>query len=98
MEDIIDYLCNKYNMSKTAMKAVCESPFRFISDEMRTGEFKNFNLMGLGKIALKTKYKDEEKLEEFKKRYHVKNRRNSGGMEKPGMGEPSDRKDSQEKA
>ena len=37
-------------------------------------------------------------LEEFKKRYHVKNRRNSGGMEKPGMGEPSDREDSQEEA
>jgi len=98
MEDIIDYLCNKYGMSKTAMKAVTESPFRFIAEEMRSGEFKNFNVIGLGKFALKTKYKDQANLEEFKTKYHVKDRRHSRGVEKPGMGRPRDREDSQEQA
>lgn len=87
MEDIIDYLCNKHGISKTAMKAIVESPFRFISEEMRSGEFKNFNVIGLGKFALKSKFKDPAVLEEFKKRYHVKNRRDTGGVEKPDLGE-----------
>lgn len=86
MEDIIDYLCKKHNMSKTAMRAVTESPFRFIAEEIRSGEFKNFNVIGLGKFALKTKFKDPANLEEFKKRYHVKDRRNPGGLEESGLG------------
>lgn len=87
MEDIIDYLCKKHGMSKTAMKAITESPFRFIAEEMRSGEFKNFNMIGLGKFVLKSKYKNQELLEEFKNRYHVKNRRDTGRLEEPGLGE-----------
>jgi len=90
MEDIIDYLCKKHGISKTAMKAITESPFRFISEEMRSGEFKNFNVIGLGKFALKSKFKDPEVLEEFKKRYNVKNRSNSRRLEEPGVGESGD--------
>ena len=87
MEDIIDYLCNKYGMSRTAMKAVTESPFRFISEEMKSGSFKNFNVIGLGKFALKTRYKNEELLNDFKKKYGIKDRRCPGGLEEPGVGE-----------
>lgn len=85
-------------MSKTAMKAVTESPFRFIAEEMRSGEFKNFNMIGLGKMALKTKYKNEENLEDFKRRYHVKNRRHPGRVEESGLGEARDRGDSEKQA
>jgi hypothetical protein len=87
MEDIIEYLCQKHGMSKTAMKAVCESPFRFISEEMKTGSFKNFNVIGLGKFALKTKYKNEELLNDFRRKYGIKDQRDSGGLEEPGVGE-----------
>lgn len=87
MEDIIDYLCNKYGMSRTAMKAVTESPFRFISEEMKSGSFKNFNVIGLGKFALKTRYKNEELLNDFRRKYGIKDRRNPGGLEEPGVGE-----------
>jgi hypothetical protein len=87
MEDIIDYLCKKHGMSRVAMKAICESPFRFIAEEMRSGEFKNFNVIGLGKFALKSKYKIEENLEEFKKKNETKSKRSTGGVEESDLGE-----------
>lgn len=90
MEDIINYLCNKHGMSRVAIKAICDSPFRFISEEMRSGEFKNFNMLGLGKFAVKSKYKDPQALEEFKIKHNVKNRRDSGRLEEPGLERSSD--------
>lgn len=74
-------------MSRTAMKAVCDSPFRFISEEMKSGSFKNFNVIGLGKFALKTRYKDEELLNDFRRKYGIKDSRSPRGMEESGLGE-----------
>ena len=86
MEDIIEFLCNKYGVSKVGMKAICESPFRFIAEEMRSGEFKNFNVIGLGKFGMKPKYKTDEALTEFTTKYGIQNKRSAGGMEKPDLG------------
>jgi hypothetical protein len=86
MEDIIEELCNKYGMSKTAMKAVCESPFRFMSEEIRNGNTKNFNFLGLGKFGIKTRYKnDQERLNKLIEKHGNKDRPDSGRVEKPGM-------------
>lgn len=92
MEDIIDYLCKKHNISKTAMRAICDSPFKFIAEEVRSNEFKNINVIGLGKFALKTKYKDPENLQEFLDKNGFKSKTNTGGLEKPDLGKPRDRK------
>lgn len=73
-------------MSKTAMKAILESPFRFIAEEMRSEECKNVNVIGLGKFLLKTKYKNPENLNQFLEKYGSKNKRNSGRLEEPGLG------------
>lgn len=98
MEDIIEHLCNKYGISKVGMKAICESPFRFIAEEMRSGEFKNFNVMGLGKFGLKTKYKDVKNLNEFTEKYGIQNKRDSGGVEESDLGRPSSGADSHQEA
>lgn len=80
------------------MKTICESPFRFIVEEMRSGEFKNFNVIGLGKFGLKTKYKDAGNLDEFTEKYGIKNKRDPGRVEKPDLGRPSSGTDSHQKA
>lgn len=98
MEDIIEYLCNKYGISKVGMKAICESPFRFIAEEMRSGEFKNFNMMGLGKFGLKTKYKEDETLKEFTDKYGIQNKRSAGGVEESDLGRPTGGADGHQEA
>lgn len=87
MEEIIDYLCKKHNMSKTAVKAIVESPFRFIAEEIRKEECKNVNVIGLGKFVLRPKYKDPENLNQFLEKYGSKSKRNIGGVEESGLGE-----------
>ena len=91
MEEIIDYLCKKHNMSKAAMRAVLESPFRFIAGEIRTEQCNNINVIGLGKFVVKTRYKEPENLKKFLDKYGTKNKRNSGRVEKPDVGESRDR-------
>lgn len=86
MEDLIEYLANKYGMSKVAIRAIVESPFRFTAEQMRTAEMKNFNMIGLGKFVLKNKYNTEEKRNQIFEKNHGKNKRDTGGLEESGLG------------
>lgn len=52
MEEIINALHKKYGISKAALSAICESPFRFLADEIRSGEFNGINFKGLGKFVV----------------------------------------------
>ncbi len=52
MERIIKELSEKYNLPKVAIKAIIESPFKFMAESMRNSENKNFAFIYLGKFVV----------------------------------------------
>lgn len=102
MDEIIKELAKKYNMTQGAIRAIIESPFRFIDQNIEKRTWENYNLDGLGKIVVKKRFGTKE---ECDKTYQEKldrrklineSRRNSGGLEEPNVGQSSSREDSQE--
>lgn len=74
MEKIIKDLSTKYDLPETAVRAIIESSFRFISQEIRKGEGKNFNLPGLCKFVVKRTVREhwkeiQDKINESKAYY-----------------------------
>ncbi len=57
MEEIIEILSIKYNLPKAAIRAVCESPFRFLAENMRERKMDIICFMGLGKFVVHPKKK-----------------------------------------
>jgi len=102
MDEIIKELAKKYNMTQGAIRAIIESPFRFIEQNIEKRTWENYNLDGLGKIVVKKRFGDKEncdKLYDAKiKTRDQKNesRRNSRRLEEPNVGQPSSGEDSQE--
>tara|TARA_R110000868_G_scaffold14414_2_gene67055 strand:+ start:47181 stop:47483 length:303 start_codon:yes stop_codon:yes gene_type:complete len=61
IEEIIAKLSLKYNLPKTAIRAICESPFRLLSDNVRNKTLKGVNFKHLGKFAVHENYKAKVK-------------------------------------
>lgn len=102
MDEIIKHLAKKYNLSLSAIRAITESPSRFIYDELKKDEFKNYNLEGLGKFIIKARYRTNAKEEhlkiENKRIKRREDRRNSRGVDKPSLGQSGSGSNSQEEA
>lgn len=58
MEEIINEIARKYNLSKTNARIICESPFRFLSEVIRDGQYRNINFTGFGKFAVHPRKKE----------------------------------------
>ncbi len=56
-EEIIEKLSIKYSLPKTAIRAICVSPFRVLSETVRGDSMKGVNFIHLGKFAVKEAYK-----------------------------------------
>jgi nucleoid DNA-binding protein len=52
MEEIIELLHKKYNLPKAAIRAICESPFKFVTENMRQRTLKTIQLKFFGKYAI----------------------------------------------
>lgn len=52
MEEIITQLAKKYNLPKGQIRAICESPFRFLVENMRQRSLKTINFLNFGKFAI----------------------------------------------
>ena len=95
MEDIIDILCKKYNLSKAQTRAIVESPFKFTTDKWRARDLGTVKFKYLGKFGVhpnKKKWIQENLAEVWKERDEQReqkkqDRRNSRGLEKPDLGE-----------
>jgi len=102
MDEIIKILATKYGLTQTAVKAIIESPSRFIFDELKKEEFKNYNFEGFGKLIVKAKYRntarEEFKIKKDKRDKNRENRRNLRRMEKSDLGRQGSGGDSQEEA
>ena len=75
MEEIIDKLSIKYGMSKVAIKAICNSPFRILSRNVKERTFKGVNFNFLGKFAVHEHCKKkliEYPIEEQRAEYRLK--------------------------
>lgn len=51
-EEIITKLSEKYNLPEYKIKAIIESPFRLMSDELEKKSLKNFHIKFFGKFAM----------------------------------------------
>jgi nucleoid DNA-binding protein len=71
MERLTKRLSEKYNIPEYHIKAIIETPFRLLSEEMENRTLKGIQLKGLGKICIGTKRKQwiiDNILEKVKKR------------------------------
>jgi len=102
MDEIIKELAKKYNMTQGAIRAIIESPFRFIDNNIEKRTWENYNLDGLGKIVVKKRFGTKEECDKTfveqqeARRLKNENRRNSRGLEEPNVGQSSSGEDSQE--
>lgn len=76
LEEIITKLSIKYNLPKTAIRAICESPFRVLSEHVRNKTLKGVNFKHLGKFSVhenyKAKLKQDPENEKLKAKQYIK--------------------------
>jgi len=93
MEDLIDILCKKHNLSKAQIKAIVESPFKFMVENWRNRDLGTTNFKYLGKFGVhpnKKKWIQENLTEVWKERDELRkqakqDKSDSGGLDKSGM-------------
>lgn len=69
MEEIITKLSLKYNLPKTAMRVILDSPFRVLSEQVKENTLQGVNFNKLGKFAIRAdlKKKIQENPEKVKR-------------------------------
>ena len=98
MEEIIEILAKKYNMPKGQIRAICESPFRFVVENMRQRSLKTINFLNFGKFAIHRLKKERilkkmDILNEYDREQgeRRKTTRNIPRLEKPSVQKSADR-------
>lgn len=104
MEDIIEILCKKYNLSKAQTRAIVESPFKFTTDKWRSRDLGTVKFKYLGKFGVhpnKKKWLQENLTDVWKERDERRekakqDRRDLRRMDKSDLGESRGREESQD--